>query len=111
MFLDVRLVPLDNRPYSGRVEVFFNNEWGQVCSDLLRPQALQVVCSQFGYPSTMSQSFPSDLPYNSRVWIYDLDCTGTESTLLDCPSDVEHHIGKVYGSCNVAASVTCSSCK
>ena len=108
LYVDVRLVPLDNRPYSGRVEVFFNNEWGQVCLDLLRTQASQVVCSQIGYPSTMSQTFPSDLPYNdSRVWIYDLDCTGTESTLLDCPSDVEYHIGKVYETCYEAAGVTC----
>ena len=107
----MRLVPLDNRSYSGRVEVFFNNEWGQVCLDLLRPQALQVVCSQIGYPITMSQPFSSDLPANSRVWIYNLDCIGTESTLLNCPSDVDYHIGKVHGSCYGAASVTCVSCK
>ena len=104
----MRLVPLDSRPYSGRVEVFFNNEWGQVCSELLRPQALQVVCSQIGYPFAMSQPFSLDLPYNdSRIWIYDLDCTGTENTLLDCPSDVEYHIGKVHGTCYEAAGVTC----
>ena len=78
----MRLVPLDYRPYIGRVEVFFNNEWGQVCSDLFRSQALQVVCSQIGYPSTMAQFFPSYLPANSRIWIYDLDCNGTESTLI-----------------------------
>ena len=104
-------MPLDNRPYSGRVEVFFNNEWGQVCSGLLGSQVYQVVCSQLGYSLTMFQSFSSDLPYNARVWIYDLDCTGTESTLLDCPSDVDYHIGKIHGSCYEAASVTCSSCK
>ena len=104
-------MPQDNRTYSGRLEVFFNNEWGQVCIDLLRPQLLTVVCSQLGYASLGAQMFATDLPENSPIWIYDIDCTGTESTLLDCPSDVEFHIGKVRATCSAAAGVTCTSCK
>ena len=93
--------------------MFFNNEWGQVCGDLItsEPGALSVVCSQIGYNSTLL-----NIPYgglnllqNSRVWIYDVNCIGNENTLLECPSDVEYHIGKVHRSCNSGAGVTCQS--
>ena len=47
------------------------------------------------------------LPENSRVWIYDINCTGNESTLLECPSDVEFHVGKVHQPCNTATAVAC----
>ena len=107
----MRLVPVPhgNGPYSGRIEVFFNNEWGQVCNDLLEPETLRVVCSQIGYPVTEIQRFPTNLPENSRIWIYDVNCNGTENTLLDCQSfDVDYHIGKVYGTCSAAAGVNCS---
>jgi len=104
----VRLVPQDYRPYSGRIEVFFNNEWGQVCDDLLRPETHRVVCSQIGYASLQARRFTTSLPENPRIWVYDVDCSVTDNTLLDCQSsDVEFHIGKVHGTCSAAASVTC----
>ena len=109
----MRLAPLDFQPYSGRVEVFFNNEWGQVCSNILLSQAPHVVCSQIGYTSVVSFQFSTYLPLNSRIWIYDLDCYDARnvSTLLECPSNVDYHIGKVHGPCYYAAAVTCLSCK
>ena len=109
----MRLVPLDYRPYSGRIEVFFNNEWGQVCGTILPLQAFHVVCSQIGYTPVSSVQFYTYLPLNSRIWIYDLDCYDARnvSTLLECPSYVDYHIGKVRGPCYEAAAVTCLSCK
>ena len=113
LYVDVRLSPLDYRPNAGRIEVFFNNEWGQVCGDLFtrEPAAHSVVCSQLGYTS-MSFNLPYgglNLLQNSRVWIYDINCVGNENTLLECPSDVEFHIGKVHQPCNTAAGVVCRS--
>jgi len=108
LFIDVRLVPQDYRPYSGRIEVFFNNEWGQVCADLLRPETHRVVCSQIGYASLQTQLFSTSLPENPHIWVYDVDCSVTDNTLLDCQSsDVEFHMGKVHGTCSAAAGVTC----
>ena len=106
------MVPWDNRPYAGRIEVFYNNEWGQFCGDILGTNAFSVVCSQIGYAS-MNSSLPVsglNLPENSHVWIYDINCTGIENTLLECSSDVEFHVGKVYQPCNTATGVICQ-CK
>ena len=101
-------MPLDNQPHARRIEVFFNNEWGQFCSDLLRTSALRVVCSQIGYASTYTQHYETSLPENSYVWIYDINCIGNESTLLECPSVVEFHVGKVHEPCSHGTAVQCS---
>ena len=93
--------------------MFFNNEWGQVCGDLFtsEPGAHNVVCSQLGYTSmSFNLAYGGlNLLQNSRVWIYDINCFGNENTLLECPSDVEFHIGKVHQPCNTAAGVACRS--
>ena len=109
LFLDVRLVSLYNVSYAGRIEVFFNNEWGQWCHNIYREDALNVVCSQIGYASMNSPSLflGFTLPENSRVWINDINCIGNESTLLECPSDVEFHVGKIRQPCNMATGVEC----
>ena len=111
-FIDIRLVPMDyNQSYSGRLEVFFNNEWGQVCDTAFNSSDVTVVCSQIGYATLQSEIFSTSLPANSRIWIQNVNCLSTESTLLDCPSDVEFHIGKVNEPCNSAIGVTCLLCK
>ena len=96
-----------NVSFAGRIEVFFNHEWGQWCNNKVERDALNVVCSQIGYTSMYSRMFPLHLPENSHVWIYDINCTGNESTLLECPSDVEFHVGKVHQPCNTATGLAC----
>ena len=102
------MISLDDQPYAGRIEVFYNNEWGQFCIDLLRTSALSVVCSQIGYTSNYILYYGTNLPENSRVWIYDINCIGNESTLLECPSDVEFHVGKTHQPCSHGTAVQCS---
>ena len=92
--------------------MFFNNEWGQVCNTAFNLADTTVVCSQIGYATLQSETFSTNLPTeNSRIWIQNINCLSTESTLLDCPSDVEYHIGKVNELCNGAIGVTCLLCK
>jgi len=96
-------------PYSGRIEVFFNNEWGQVCRQE-NTAVLSVVCAQLGYGSAGAVPFSVGSSLSRRVWLADsIDCTGNEDTIFDCPSLDFIDIGKAPdGYCSDgAAGVTC----
>lgn len=112
--LDVRLVPVDNRPHSGRIEVFFNNEWGQVCFQE-NSATLSVVCTQLGYGSAGVTPFSASVPGNARVWFSNnINCTGREDTLFDCLSPLDiANVGKTrYGYCSGGgAGVICPMCE
>jgi len=36
-------------PSDGRLEIFYRNEWGTICSDLFTDADAQVACSALGY--------------------------------------------------------------
>ena len=107
--LDVRLVSTDDLPYTGRIEVFFNNEWGQICYQE-NDAVLSVTCAQLGYGSAGAVPFSMSISRNVRIWLSNsLDCVGNEDTIFDCPSLEFTDIGKVVnGYCvNGAAGVIC----
>lgn len=70
---------------SGRVEVVINGEWGTVSDDEWTLEDADVVCREVGYPNAL-------LPYTlasfgegfGRVWMSHMQCTGNESSLLEC---------------------------
>ena len=106
---DIRLVSTDNIPYTGRIEVFFNNEWGQVCYQE-NNAVLSVVCAQLGYGLAGAVPFSLSISRNVRIWLTSsLDCVGNEESIFDCPSLEFTDIGKVVdGYCvNGAAGVIC----
>ena len=91
----MRLVSTDNIPYSGRIEVFFSKEWGQICLQE-NVAVLSVVCAQLGFGSAGAVPFSFGSSRNDRVWLADrIDCTGNEDTIFDCPSLEFTDIGKV----------------
>ena len=110
---DVRLVSTDDRSYTGRIEVFFNNEWGQVCYQE-NDAVLSVVCAQLGYGSVGATPFRLSISRQIRIWLgNNVDCVGNEDTIFDCPSLEFTDVGKVVdGYCiNGAAGVICPICK
>ena len=113
-FTDTRLVSTDNIPYSGRIEIFFNNEWGQVCFQE-NTAVLSVVCAQLGYGSIGAVPFSTSIPRNARIWLDDnIDCVGNEDSLFDCPSSLgATNVGKVVdGYCSDGgAGVICPICE
>ncbi|XP_019849591.1 PREDICTED: deleted in malignant brain tumors 1 protein-like [Amphimedon queenslandica] len=84
----IRIVPYYSPSDSvGRVEVCSDNSWGTLCSDFFDDSDAQVVCRQLGYSAIGSVSvgpISDDLSYTH---IIDINCTGNESNIRDCPSN------------------------
>eukprot|EP00892_Ulva_mutabilis_P004968 jgi/Ulvmu1/2843/UM144_0008.1 len=94
---DVRLVEqstTDNWQI-GRLEVFFEGSWSQVCAGGFGGADANVACRQLGFgagsvgPTSINgaQPAPDRLVY-PEVALTQLGCTGSEATLLDCPADM-----------------------
>ncbi|KAK7108973.1 hypothetical protein V1264_013099 [Littorina saxatilis] len=90
---DIRLVNGTNMK-EGRVEVYFNGQWGTVCQDRWGKLDATVACRQLGLPSnnpipyrgTRSPISPFG-PGAGPIWLDDLMCAGTEQKLLYCPAN------------------------
>ena len=70
---------------TGRVEVFYNGEWGTVCDDSWDIKDAQVVCRQLGYKYTNKAIRSGAASVGSgRIWLDDVNCAGIEEFLNDC---------------------------
>ena len=86
-----------NSYFEGRVEVYYNGQWGTLCDDGWSTTDAAVVCRQLGFGSSgiafHSAYFGQGL---GPIWLDSITCTGSESTLLSCG-----HLGiNVTRSCN-----------
>ncbi len=90
---------------SGRLEVFANGGWGQVCDDSFgtNNNGPTVVCRDLGFSGLASQT---DHPGIGEYFLLDqVACLGTESTLLDCPHDP---VGEEDCGSSEAVFITCT---
>ncbi|XP_019357967.1 PREDICTED: neurotrypsin-like isoform X1 [Gavialis gangeticus] len=75
-----------NTPSEGRVEVYYNGDWGTVCDDGWTDFNAQVVCRQLGFsgPACLAGEgeYAAGLGF---ILLDDVGCKGTELSLLDCP--------------------------
>ena len=92
----------------GRVEVNYNNGgWGTICDDLWTIEDADVACHMLGFKSAFSATRRASFGAGSGIiWLDDVQCKGTESSLLKCS-----HSGIVNHNCRHAedAGVVCSS--
>ena len=80
---DLRLVG----NFEGRVEICFEENWGTVCDDSWDTRDAAVVCRQLGFNSSGALAF-SEASFGSGtgpIFFDDIDCTGSEETLISCP--------------------------
>ncbi|KAH3710081.1 hypothetical protein DPMN_069547 [Dreissena polymorpha] len=80
---DLRLVGTTD-PREGRVEVFYNDEWGTVCDDYFDRREAEVVCRALGFGVT--GYFYTGGGGAGRQWLDDLQCSGREADIGQCMS-------------------------
>uniref|UniRef100_A0A673YMP3 Lysyl oxidase homolog n=1 Tax=Salmo trutta TaxID=8032 RepID=A0A673YMP3_SALTR len=86
--IQLRLAGDKRKHNEGRVEVFYDGEWGTVCDDDFSIHSAQVVCRELGYLEAVSW-FPSSKygKGEGRIWFDNVQCNGKEKTLALCTSN------------------------
>ena len=103
--VSIRLVGTNIQDNFGRVEVYYNGEWGRICGDEWDNADATVVCRQLGFGSSSyrSANFGQGA---GPIWLSSVSCIGTEFSLTDCG-----HLGMTVGNCTYPndAGVYCSN--
>ncbi|KAI8514189.1 scavenger receptor, partial [Branchiostoma belcheri] len=83
----VRLRGGDGYSY-GRVEVYYNGQWGTVCHDRFGTQEARVICLELGFSNHNGYYYSASAYFgqgSGPIWLDDLGCSGYESSLQYCP--------------------------
>ena len=82
----LRLVDTGRTQFGGRLEVYYNSEWGTVCDDSWGSPDAIVACRQMGFVgvSDSDRSLFGSAASSQRIWLDDVACSGSESRLTDC---------------------------
>ncbi|XP_028391577.1 uncharacterized protein LOC114516333 [Dendronephthya gigantea] len=85
----IRLAGSD-KPDEGRVEIYFDGEWGTICDNGWDMDDASIACTEMGFPGAERALMGSDVQNGTgRVWLDNVQCTGfVESLLKEC-----HHNG------------------
>ncbi|CAC5424581.1 unnamed protein product [Mytilus coruscus] len=93
----------------GRLEIFYNDTWGTVCDDSFDNIDALVACRQLGYCSGFVIRSPFVNDGNGTIWMDDLQCNGTENSLINCIYQDSHNCGNhedVGINCDIACPQT-----
>merc|ERR1712121_939 len=75
--------------HAGFVQVNIDGEWGSVCDDWFETVDAEVVCRQLGMTGGSVADFDvfhlDETP--SQIFLDNVECTGSESSILDCPAN------------------------
>ncbi|CAI8050336.1 Neurotrypsin, partial [Geodia barretti] len=70
----------------GRLQIYYNNEWGTVCDDRWGLDEASVVCKSLGFPGADGHKYllHDYGPGSGHIWLDDVVCTGEEFFIQDC---------------------------
>ncbi|KAI4897388.1 hypothetical protein NFI96_030143 [Prochilodus magdalenae] len=72
---------------AGRVEILHRGQWGTVCDDNWDMRDAAVVCRELGCGEAVDALSEAHFgPGSGPVWMNDVECSGSESTLQNCRS-------------------------
>uniref|UniRef100_A0A3B4B0Z8 Soluble scavenger receptor cysteine-rich domain-containing protein SSC5D n=1 Tax=Periophthalmus magnuspinnatus TaxID=409849 RepID=A0A3B4B0Z8_9GOBI len=91
---------------SGRVEIYHAGQWGTICDDHWGMQEANVACRELDCGNAVAVKYKAFYGKGTdQVWMDDIDCTGRENALSECP-----HRGFGENDCdhNEDAGLVCS---
>ena len=71
----------------GRVEIYYNDQWGTICNRNWDIDDATVVCHQLGFhgeATAVINSIFDSASLSTPIWLSLLECNGTEDYLADC---------------------------
>ncbi|XP_059821862.1 lysyl oxidase homolog 3B-like isoform X4 [Hypanus sabinus] len=85
--VQIRLAGYPRKHNEGRVEVFYEGEWGTICDDDFKLENAKVLCRMLGFISATGWTHSAKYGKGTgRVWLDNLDCGGTEKDVSECKS-------------------------
>ncbi|XP_019616329.1 PREDICTED: deleted in malignant brain tumors 1 protein-like [Branchiostoma belcheri] len=70
---------------SGRVEVYYNDQWGTICDDGFDIDDAKVICRQLGFTNVTGAYTQAHFGEGvDPIWLSNLACNGNEESLKDC---------------------------
>ncbi|XP_062606666.1 uncharacterized protein LOC134268423 [Saccostrea cucullata] len=71
----------------GRVEVYHSNAWGTICDDNWSSSDARVVCRMLGYSGSYTAYSSAHFGQGvGQIWLDEVGCSGSESTIFSCRS-------------------------
>ena len=75
--------------HEGRLEIYYDGQWGTVCDDYWTDHESEVACRQLGYPGAESNTGRFLRAHfgqgSGPIWLDNVVCESDESRLIDCP--------------------------
>ncbi|NXU57625.1 LOXL3 oxidase, partial [Turnix velox] len=83
--LKFRLAGYPRKHNEGRVEVFYNDEWGTICDDDFTLANAHVLCRHLGFVAATGWAHSAKYGKGvGRIWLDNVNCGGSEKSIGDC---------------------------